>query len=256
MSVSIEKNGPVTTIILDRPQARNAVDRSTAEALAEAFRQFDADENALVAVFHGANGTFCAGADLKAMADESRRNRLSAQGDGPMGPSRMLLSKPVIGAISGYAVAGGLELALWCDIRIVEEDAVFGVFCRRWGVPLIDGGTVRLPRIIGLGRAMDLILSGRALDAQEAYLMGLANRVVVTGTAREEAETLAHDIAQFPQHCLRNDRLSVYEQQGLTLEVALQNEFERSAESLRVDGLKGAAQFTEGEGRHGTFNRP
>ena len=207
MSVSIEKNGPVTTIILDRPQARNAVDRPTAEALAEAFRQFDADENALVAVFYGANGTFCAGADLKALADESRRNRISAEGDGPMGPSRMILSKPVIGAISGYAVAGGLELALWCDMRIVEEDAIFGVFCRRWGVPLIDGGTVRLPRIIGLGRAMDLILSGRAVDAQEAYLMGLANRVVTTGTAREEAEALAREIAQFPQHCAMIDSL-------------------------------------------------
>lgn len=254
MSVSIEKNGPVTTIILDRPQARNAVDRPTAEALAEAFRQFDADEQAHVAVFYGANGTFCAGADLKALADESRSNRISAQGDGPMGASRMLLSKPVIAAISGYAVAGGLELALWCDMRIVEEDAIFGVFCRRWGVPLIDGGTVRLPRIIGLGRAMDLILSGRAVDAQEAYLMGLANRVVATGTAREEAEALAHEIARFPQHCLRNDRLSVYEQQGLTLEDALQNEFARSVESLRVDGLKGAAQFAEGRGRHGAFD--
>jgi len=167
----------------------------------------------------------------------------------------MLLSKPVIGAISGYAVAGGLELALWCDMRIVEEDAIFGVFCRRWGVPLIDGGTVRLPRIIGLGRAMDLILSGRAVDAQEAYLMGLANRVVATGTVRAEAETLAHEMAQFPQHCLRNDRLSVYEQQGLTLEDALQNEFTRSVESLRVDGLKGAAQFAEGKGRHGEFDK-
>lgn len=255
MSVFIEKSGPVTTIILDRPRARNAVDRPTAEALAEAFRQFDADEEAQVAVFYGANGSFCAGADLKALADESRSNRISAQGDGPMGPSRMLLSKPVIGAISGYAVAGGLELALWCDMRIVEEDAIFGVFCRRWGVPLIDGGTVRLPRIIGLGRAMDLILSGRAVDAQEAYLMGLANRVVATGTAREEAEALAREIAQFPQHCLRNDRLSVYEQQGLTLEDALQNEFTRSVESLRVDGLKGAAQFAEGKGRHGEFDK-
>jgi enoyl-CoA hydratase len=254
MSVRVEKNGPVTTVILDRPEVRNAVDRPTAEALAEAFRQFDADEEALVAVFNGANGTFCAGADLKALADESRRNRLEATGDGPMGASRMLLSKPVIGAISGYAVAGGLELALWCDMRIVEEDAVFGVFCRRWGVPLIDGGTVRLPRIIGLGRAMDLILSGRAVDAQEAYLMGLANRVVAPGCARKAAEILAHEIAQFPQHCLRNDRLSVYEQQGLTLEDAVQNEFERSVESLAVDGLKGAAQFTQGKGRHGVFD--
>ncbi|MBQ0798875.1 MAG: crotonase/enoyl-CoA hydratase family protein [Porticoccaceae bacterium] len=254
MSVLVEKNGPVTTVILNRPEARNAVDRPTAEALAEAFLQFDADEEALVAVFYGANGSFCAGADLKAMADESRRNRIATEGDGPMGPSRMLLSKPVVAAVSGYAVAGGLELALWCDMRIVEEDAIFGVFCRRWGVPLIDGGTVRLPRIIGLGRAMDLILSGRPVAAEEAYVMGLANRVVASGTARQEAEALAREIAQFPQHCLRNDRLSVYEQQGLTLEDALRNEFERSAESLLVDGLKGASQFAEGKGRHGVFD--
>ena len=255
MSVLVEKNGPVTTVILNRPEARNAVDRPTAEALAEAFLQFDADEEAQVAVFYGANGSFCAGADLKAMADESRRNRIAADGDGPMGPSRMLLSKPVIAAVSGYAVAGGLELALWCDMRIVDEDAIFGVFCRRWGVPLIDGGTVRLPRIIGLGRAMDLILSGRPVAAEEAYTMGLANRVVASGTARQEAEALAREIAQFPQHCLRNDRLSVYEQQGLTLEDALRNEFERSAESLLVDGLKGASQFAAGKGRHGAFNK-
>ena len=255
MSVLVEKNGPVTTVILNRPEARNAVDRPTAEALAEAFLQFDADEEAQVAVFYGANGSFCAGADLKAMADESRRNRIATEGDGPMGPSRMLLSKPVIAAVSGYAVAGGLELALWCDMRIVEEDAIFGVFCRRWGVPLIDGGTVRLPRIIGLGRAMDLILSGRPVAAEEAYTMGLANRVVASGTARQEAEALAREIAQFPQHCLRNDRLSVYEQQGLTLEDALRNEFERSAESLLVDGLKGASQFAAGKGRHGAFNK-
>ena len=166
----------------------------------------------------------------------------------------MLLSKPVIGAVSGYAVAGGLELALWCDMRIVEEDAVFGVFCRRWGVPLIDGGTVRLPRIIGLGRAMDLILSGRPVAAQEAYLMGLANRVVATGTARQEAEALALELAQFPQHCLRNDRLSVYQQQGLSLEDALENEFRLSVESVKVDGLVGAAEFAAGKGRHGTFD--
>lgn len=226
-----------------------------AEALAEAFRQFDDDEDAQVAVFYGANGNFCAGADLKAMADESRRNRLEVTGDGPMGPSRMLLSKPVIGAISGYAVAGGLELALWCDMRIVEKDAIFGVFCRRWGVPLIDGGTVRLPRIIGLGRAMDLILSGRAVAAEEAYLMGLVNRIVAPGCARKEAETLAHEMVQFPQHCLRNDRLSVYEQQGMTLEDALQNEFARSAGSLRIDGLKGAGQFALGKGRQGVFDK-
>lgn len=253
MSVTVEKNGPVTTVILNRAEARNAVDRPTAEALADAFRHFDADPQAAVAVFHGANGTFCAGADLKAFADQSRRNRLERHGDGPMGPSRMVLSKPVIGAISGYAVAGGLELALWCDIRVVEESAVFGVFCRRWGVPLIDGGTVRLPRIIGIGRAMDLILTGRAVDADEAYQMGLANRIVPTGKAREEAEALAHQIAKFPQHCLRNDRLSVYEQQGLSLEGGLHNEFDRSVDSVRANGLAGASTFAAGKGRHGAF---
>lgn len=253
MSVTIEKNGPVTTVILDRPQARNAVDRPTAEALADAFRQFDEDPDASVGVFYGANGTFCAGADLKAFADEAKRNRLEDDGDGPMGPSRMVLSKPVIGAISGYAVAGGMELALWCDMRVVEESAVFGVFCRRWGVPLIDGGTVRLPRIVGIGRAMDLILTGRAVRAEEAYQMGLANRVVPTGKAREEAEGLALEIAKFPQHCLRNDRLSVYEQQGLSLEGALVNEFDRSVDSVKADGLDGAATFAAGKGRHGSF---
>jgi enoyl-CoA hydratase len=253
MSVRTEKNGPVTTVILDRPEARNAVDKPTAEALTQAFREFDADEEALVAVFYGANGTFCAGADLKALADESRRNRLSADGDGPMGPSRMELAKPVIAAVAGYAVAGGMELALWCDMRVVEETAVFGVFCRRWGVPLIDGGTVRLPRIIGIGRAMDLILTGRAVDAKEAYSMGLANRIVPPGEARQEAETLALELAQFPQHCLRNDRLSVYEQVGLSLADALHNEFARSVESVLVDGLEGASSFATGKGRHGSF---
>ncbi len=255
MSVSIEKNGPVTTVVLDRLEARNAVDGPTAQALAQAFRQFDADDEARVAVFYGANGTFCAGADLKALADKSRRNRLEALGDGPMGPSRMLLSKPVIAAVAGYAVAGGMELALWCDIRIVEESAVFGVFCRRWGVPLIDGGTVRLPRIIGIGRAMDLILTGRPVAATEAYAMGLANRVVPNGEARAQAEALAHDIASFPQHCLRNDRRSVYEQQGLSLQDALHSEFAGSVASLEVDGLQGAVDFAQGKGRHGLFEK-
>jgi len=255
MSVSINKNGPVTTVILDRLEARNAVDRPTAEALADAFRQFDADDEAQVAVFHGANGTFCAGADLKAFADEAKRNRLEDDGDGPMGPSRMVLSKPVIGAISGYAVAGGMELALWCDMRVVEESAIFGIFCRRWGVPLIDGGTVRLPRIVGIGRAMDLILTGRPVNADEAYQMGLANRVVPTGKGREEAEALALEIAKFPQHCLRNDRMSVYEQQGLSLEGALHNEFDRSVESVKANGLAGAATFAAGKGRHGDFDK-
>lgn len=253
MHVSVDKNGPVTTVILNRPDARNAVDRPTADELADAFRQFNTDRDALVAVFYGAHGTFCAGADLKAMADESRRNRLETDGDGPMGPSRMVLSKPVIAAVSGYAVAGGMELALWCDMRVVEETAVFGIFCRRWGVPLIDGGTVRLPRIVGIGRALDLILTGRPVDAQEAYLMGLANRVVPTGRARVEAEALALQIAQFPQHCLRNDRRSVYEQQGLSLQDALKNEFAGSVESLVADGLEGASSFAQGKGRHGSF---
>lgn len=255
MNVSVEKNGPVTTVVLDRPEARNAVDGPTAKALAQAFRQFDADDEARVAVFYGANGTFCAGADLKALADKSRRNRLEARGDGPMGPSRMLLSKPVIAAVAGYAVAGGMELALWCDIRIAEESAIFGVFCRRWGVPLIDGGTVRLPRIIGIGRAMDLILTGRPVAATEAYAMGLANRVVPNGEARAQAEALAHEIASFPQHCLRNDRRSVYEQQGLSLQDALHSEFAGSVASLEVDGLQGALDFAQGKGRHGLFEK-
>lgn len=255
MNVSVEKNGPVTTVVLDRPEARNAVDGPTAKALAQAFRQFDADDEARVAVFCGANGTFCAGADLKALADKSRRNRLEARGDGPMGPSRMLLSKPVIAAVAGYAVAGGMELALWCDIRIAEESAIFGVFCRRWGVPLIDGGTVRLPRIIGIGRAMDLILTGRPVAATEAYAMGLANRVVPNGEARAQAEALAHEIASFPQHCLRNDRRSVYEQQGLSLQDALHSEFAGSVASLEVDGLQGALDFAQGKGRHGLFEK-
>lgn len=255
MNVSVEKNGPVTTVVLDRPEARNAVDGPTAKALAQAFRQFDADDEARVAVFYGANGTFCAGADLKALADKSRRNRLEARGDGPMGPSRMLLSKPVIAAVAGYAVAGGMELALWCDIRIAEESAIFGVFCRRWGVPLIDGGTVRLPRIIGIGRAMDLILTGRPVAATEAYAMGLANRVVPNGEARAQAEALAHEIASFPQHCLRNDRRSVYEQQSLSLQDALHSEFAGSVASLEVDGRQGALDFAQGKGRHGLFEK-
>ncbi|HEX6500898.1 MAG TPA: crotonase/enoyl-CoA hydratase family protein, partial [Micromonosporaceae bacterium] len=182
-AVRVERSGPVVTVILDRPEVRNAVDRATAQALTDAFRAFDEDDAALVAVLWGAGGTFCSGADLRAIA-AGQPNRVEPDGDGPMGPTRMTLGKPVIAAVSGYAVAGGLELALWCDLRVVEEDAVFGVFCRRWGVPLVDGGTVRLPRIVGLGRALDMILTGRPVDASEAYQMGLANRVVATGTAR------------------------------------------------------------------------
>lgn len=252
MTISIEKSGPVTTIILQRPDVRNAVNRATAETLAEAFRQFDADESALVGVLYGDHGTFCAGADLKAIA-QGQGNRVEVDGDGPMGPSRMLLSKPVIAAISGYAVAGGLELALWCDLRVAEEDAVLGVFCRRWGVPLIDGGTVRLPRLIGLSHALDLILTGRPVSAQEALPMGLVNRVVPNGTARQAAEQLARDIAQFPQVCLRNDRVSAYEQFDLSFTDAMANEFRRGLDSLQAGSRDGAKRFAEGSGRHGSF---
>ena len=253
MSVRIEKNGPVTTIILSRPEVRNAVDRDTAQALADAFRAFDADDEARVAVFYGDNGHFCAGADLKAFAT-GHANRVESDGDGPMGPTRLLLSKPVVAAISGYAVAGGLELALWCDLRVVEEDAVLGVFCRRWGVPLIDGGTVRLPRLIGLSRALDLILTGRAVDAHEALAMGLANRVVPRGQARLAAEALAASLARFPWECLCNDRLSAYEQHDLAFEAAMANELQHGVRSLRAGGAEGARRFASGEGRHGAFD--
>jgi enoyl-CoA hydratase/carnithine racemase len=252
MSVRVERDGPVTTVVLDAPQVRNAVDRTTAEALADAFRAFDADEQAAVGVLWGAGGTFCAGADLKAAA-AGAGNRVAPDGDGPMGPSRMVLSKPVIAAIAGHAVAGGLELALWCDLRIVEQDAVLGVFCRRWGVPLIDGGTVRLPRVVGLGRALDLILTGRAVGAQEALAIGLANRVVPTGTCREAAEALAHELARFPQLCLRHDRLSAYEQHDLGLEEALANELRHGNVALEHEAAEGAARFAGGAGRHGAF---
>ncbi len=246
-NVRVEKEGVVTTVILERPTKRNAVDRATAESLAEAFRAFDADEDARVAVLWGDHGAFCAGADLKTMD-----NRIELDGDGPMGPSRMLLSKPVIAAISGHAVAGGLELALWCDLRIVEEDAVLGVFCRRWGVPLIDGGTIRLPRLIGLSRALDLILTGRAVDANEALSMGLANRVVATGTARQEAEALARTLSKFPQGCMRADRLSAYRQHALDLDAALLQEME-GGRAVLAEALEGAKRFAGGAGRHGSF---
>ncbi len=207
MSVTIEKKGPITTVILSRPKRRNAVDRDTAQALSDAFAAFDADDDAYVGVLYGDEGQFCSGADLKAIA-EGNPNRLDAVGDGPMGPTRMQLSRPVIAAIEGNAVAGGLELALWCDLRVASETAVLGVYCRRWGVPLIDGGTVRLPRLVGLGHAMDLILTGRGVRAQEALIMGLINRVAPVGHARDVAESLAHEIAKFPQTCMREDRLS------------------------------------------------
>ena len=246
MSVRSEQRGPVTTVVLDRPAARNAVDRDTAAALAEAFRAFDADDEAAVAVLWGAGGTFCAGADLKAMS-----NRTEPDGDGPMGPSRMVLSKPVIAAVAGHAVAGGLELACWCDLRVVEETAVLGVFCRRFGVPLIDGGTVRLPQIVGLGRALDLILTGRPVGAEEALRIGLADRVVPAGASRAAAEELALELAEFPQATMRADRLSVYENLGRPVEDALVREFARGAEVLD-DARRGAERFAGGEGRHGS----
>jgi len=254
MNVRIEKKDRVTTVIVDRPERRNAVDRPTATALAEAFRAFEADAESDVAVLWGAGGHFCAGADLKGFAGEATRNALLPEGDGPMGPTRMLLSKPVIAAVSGYCVAGGLELACWCDLRVAEESATFGVFCRRFGVPLIDGGTVRLPRLIGASRAMDLILTGRPVGAEEALAMGLANRVVADGTARAAAEALAAELARLPQVCLRNDRLSSLEQWSLPFEQAMASEFAHGMKTLESgEWLAGAARFTKGEGKHGAF---
>ncbi|MFI6029363.1 crotonase/enoyl-CoA hydratase family protein [Amycolatopsis magusensis] len=250
MSIRTESTGPVTTIILSRSEKRNAVDGPTAAALAEAFRAFDADPDARVAVLWGEGGTFCAGADLKAIGTEDG-NQVTEDGDGPMGPTRLRLGKPVVAAIAGHAVAGGLELAIWCDLRVAEQDAVFGVFCRRWGVPLIDGGTVRLPRLIGTSNAMDLILTGRAVPADEAHRMGLVNRLVPPGQSRAEAERLAAQIAAFPQTCLREDRLSVLEQEGLSEEDALAGELRHGLVSLSSDALAGAQRFASGAGRHG-----
>ncbi|HLS78669.1 MAG TPA: crotonase/enoyl-CoA hydratase family protein [Nocardia sp.] len=250
-AVRVERDGPVTTVVLHRPHARNAVDGPTAAALAAAFREFDADSDAAVAVLWGEGGTFCAGADLKALGTE-RSNRAEPDGDGPMGPTRMVLSKPVIAAISGHAVAGGLELAVWCDMRVAEEDATLGVFCRRWGVPLIDGGTVRLPRLIGSGRAMDLVLTGRPVDAAEALRIGLVDRVVPTGQARAAAEQLAAELARLPQACLRSDRMSLLEQEGMDEAAALANEFRHGLTALSSGALEGARRFAAGAGRHGT----
>jgi enoyl-CoA hydratase len=247
--VRVDRAGPVTTVLLSRPERRNAVDGATASALADAFREFDADDEASVAVLHGEGGVFCAGADLKSIGTESG-NRVGTDGDGPMGPTRMRLSKPVIAAVAGYAVAGGLELALWCDLRVAEESAVFGVFCRRWGVPLIDGGTVRLPRLIGVSRAMDMVLTGRGVSAREALDMGLANRVVPDGSSREAAEELARELAALPQACLREDRLSLLEQDGLDEPAALANEFAHGMRSLE-EVAAGLERYRSGAGRHG-----
>jgi len=262
--VRVTCDGPVTIVTLSRPEVRNAVDGPTARALGEAFTAFEKDDSARVAVFHGAHGTFCAGADLKAVAKAEGAGQLRAPGAGeaydpldttaPMGPTRMQLSKPVIGAISGYAVAGGMELALWCDMRVVEESATFGIFCRRWGVPLIDGGTVRLPRLIGMSRAMDLILTGRPVDATEALQMGLANRVVPDGQAVEEAVKLAHQIASFPQGCMLSDRRSAYEQWDQPFVEAMAREFETGRNViLSGETREGAKRFAGGKGRGGDF---
>jgi enoyl-CoA hydratase len=263
-TVTVEKNGAVTTVVLRRPQVRNAVDGTTAAALAAAFLAFDRDDEARVGILYGDQGTFCAGADLKAVASATR-GRVAPPGvgdawnplavDGPMGPSRMLLSKPVIAAIAGHAVAGGLELALWCDLRVAEEDAVLGVFCRRWGVPLVDGGTIRLPRLIGMGRALDLILTGRPVRAPEALQMGLVNRVVERGRARQEAEALAAEIARFPQRCLRSDRRSAYDQWDLPLDRALLSEYEHGRRTIESgESREGARRFADGHGRGGRFD--
>jgi enoyl-CoA hydratase len=263
-SVHVEKGDAVTVVTLDRADVRNAVDKDTAQALYEAFVSFDEDAAARVAVFHGANGHFCAGWDLQYGARMAQQaggagvlsdldfEAADAQPPGPMGPSRLLLSKPVIAAVSGAAVAGGMELALWCDLRVMEEDAYFGVYCRRFGVPLIDGGTVRLPRLVGMGHAMDLILTGRKVEAAEALQIGLANRVVPHGQARAAAIALAQQLAKFPQETMRADRMNAYEQWGKSLPDALHGEWERSKARI-ADGLQGAARFASGEGRHGKF---
>ncbi len=252
--IQVQRDGPVTTVLIDRPERRNAVDRATAAELAQAFRDFEADDDALVAVLGGTGGHFCAGADLKGVA-QGQPNRLDPQGEGPMGPSRMQLDKPVIAAISGHAVAGGLELACWADLRVADEDAVLGVFCRRWGVPLIDGGAARLPRLIGLSRALDLILTGRPVSAQEALAIGLVNRVVPSGGALAGARRLALQIAAFPQACLRADRRSAHAALDAPLLSSLASEFEGGLEVLH-EALEGARRFSSGQGRHGSFEDP
>ena len=252
-AVRVERSGPVSTVFLYRPARRNAVDGPTAAQLAAAFRAFDADPDAAVAVLYGEGGTFCSGADLTAMGTE-RGNHVAPDGDAPMGVSRLRLSKPVIAAVSGHAVAGGLELALWCDLRVADETAVFGVFCRRWGVPLIDGGTVRLPRLIGTSRAMDMILTGRPVGAEEAAAIGLANRVVPAGQALAAAQELAASLAAFPQTCLRSDRASVLDQQDLGERAAMAAEFAHGQAVLAgEEAAAGAAHFTAGAGRHGSL---
>ena len=250
-TVLVRPEGPVLLVTINRPEVRNAVDASTAHTLADAFRRFDSDKSQRVAVLAGSGGTFCAGADLKAVAS-GRGNRLSEEGDGPMGPTRLLLSKPVIAAVEGHAVAGGLELALWCDLRVAARDAVFGVYCRRFGVPLVDGGTIRLPRLVGHSNALDLILTGRGVSGEEALRMGLANRLVETGTAVDSALELARQLADLPQTCMQSDRLSSYEQWSLPLCEAIRNEFRRGMQVIDSgETVEGARRFSAGQGRHG-----
>jgi len=253
MTVRVERFETTTVVTIDRPDVRNAVDGPTAALLADAFRTFDADDGQAVAILTGSAGTFCAGADLKAVS-EGRGNGVRETGDGPMGPSRMQLGKPVIAAVEGFAVAGGLELALWCDLRVAAEDAVFGVYCRRWGVPLIDGGTVRLPRLIGMSHAMDLILTGRGVSGEEARMMGLANRLTPKGEALTVALELAGGLARFPQGCLRSDRQSAYQQWQLSEHDALRNETRLGLGVIRSGETRaGASRFASGAGRHGSF---
>ena len=252
-NVQIEKQEAVLIVTLNRPAVRNAIDGPTAAELASVFRQFDADEALSVAVLTGAGGVFCAGADLTSLTDGERALHVAEEGDAPLGVSRMLLSKPVIAAVEGYAVAGGLELALWCDMRVAAEDAVFGVYCRRWGVPLVDGGTVRLPRLIGHSHALDMILTGRGVSGQEALSMGLANRIVPSGESLDVSVALARDLARFPQRCLRSDRLSSYEQWSLPTTEALRNETLRGLDVIRSgETATGAERFRTGHGRHGS----
>lgn len=255
MNVEVDRKGKVCTIIINRPEVRNAVDRRTAKELADAFRTFEQDESLRVAVLTGEGGTFCAGADLKALSiGEGNDLHSDMSKDGPMGPSRMHLSKPVIAAVSGHAVAGGLELAVWCDLRVMERDAVFGVFCRRFGVPLVDGGTQRLPRLIGMSRALDLILTGRPVGAEEALQIGLANRVVEPGSAREEAEKLAAQIAEFPQVCMLSDREAVYSGFDMDFDKGMQLEFLLGSNVVNSgETREGATRFSSGQGRHGKF---
>ncbi len=253
MSLHIETDGPVRVVTMDRPKAKNAVDPEQAERLRDAFDAFERDDTVKIAVLAGANGTFCAGYDLKSLAGRGIEDVYEPEGDGPMGPSRRLLKKPVIAAVEGHAVAGGLELALWCDLRVASETAVFGVFCRRWGVPLVDGGTVRLPRIVGMARALDMILTGRAVDAKEAHAWGLANRLVPAGTARDAAVRMGKEIARFPELCMLTDRLSAYRQWDLELSAALKREGREGLPPLLEEARKGAARFAAGKGRGGDF---